>query len=179
MISRDETNQFPKRLSKKKIIYKDFNRSIYRVIANFDGFQKEYFVSKYGTRAALLVENKKKILLSRQYRLMINNLSFEIPGGKVEKNETGKKAAKRECFEETGVKVIGIKKLIDFHQGLDVHDSLTKVYFSTNVIDDQKLNGRVWLPINKCLEMISSGEIVDNLSIIAILSHYNKINQKI
>jgi len=174
MISRKETNQQPLKIGRKKIVYKDFNRVIYRIIAQFDGFNKEYFVSKYGVRAALIVEKSNRILLSRQYRLILNTSSFEIPGGKVEKKESEKEAAIRECFEETGVKTKNIKKLTAFHQGLDVHDSITKVYFANQVLEDRNINNRVWVPIEDCLKMISSGRIIDDLSVIAILTYYHK-----
>lgn len=76
----EETRLIPIKVEYKKEIYKDRNQKIQRVLAHFDGFDKEYFVSDHGKRAALLAVRNGNILLVRQYRLIINDLSYEIPG---------------------------------------------------------------------------------------------------
>jgi len=64
-----------------------------------------------------------KGLLVRQYRLLIDGLSWEIPGGGVEANENPEDAALRECLEETGISCRNLHTLVSFHVGLDnVHN---------------------------------------------------------
>ena len=70
----------------KEKVYQDKNQKIDRIIAHFDGFDKEYFVSDHGKRAALLAIRNGKVLIVRQYRLIINDLSYEIPGGRIDEN---------------------------------------------------------------------------------------------
>ena len=51
----------------------------------------------------MLVPRKNCVLITRQYRLLINNLSYEVPGVTVDNVENQEKTAMRKCFEETGI----------------------------------------------------------------------------
>ncbi|KAL9187861.1 hypothetical protein ACHAXT_006239 [Thalassiosira profunda] len=65
--------------------------------AMYDEFSKyKRSISTYGT--ILLNRDATKIVLCRVY----NGKSWTLPGGKVNQNETGKVAAARETYEETG-----------------------------------------------------------------------------
>lgn len=48
------------------------------------------------------ITKNNELVLVRQYRHGIDDISLEIPGGLVDKSETPKEAAIRECKEETG-----------------------------------------------------------------------------
>jgi mRNA-decapping enzyme subunit 2 len=62
--------------------------------AEFSGYKRS--ISTYGT--ILLNEDATKIALCRNW----NGKSWTLPGGKVNQNETGRDAAARETYEETG-----------------------------------------------------------------------------
>ena len=83
----EETTQIPLRVENQGEVYRDRNQGVERLVAHFEGFKKEYFVSRSGKRAVLVVRHEGKILFSRQYRLLINAISCEIPGGKIEQGE--------------------------------------------------------------------------------------------
>ena len=53
---------------------------------------------------ALACEKKDKVVLIRQYRYPINDYIYEFPAGLVEEGEDFGEAAKREIFEETGMR---------------------------------------------------------------------------
>ena len=64
--------------------------------------------------AGVIFEDKKIYCLKKgqnKYEYLSNK--FEFPGGKIEVNVTKKKALKREIYEELGVKVVIMKKLVD------------------------------------------------------------------
>lgn len=53
---------------------------------------------------SLYGENKDKVVLVKQYRVPINTYIYEFPAGLCEEGEDFKEAAKREMYEETGLK---------------------------------------------------------------------------
>ncbi|MGD1120265.1 MAG: NUDIX domain-containing protein [Dehalococcoidales bacterium] len=88
-----ETTQLPLNVTTAETVYRDKNQVIRKVKARFEGFDKEYLVSDHGERAAIVAVKNGEILLTRQYRLLISKLSYEIPGGKIEEGETLEAAA--------------------------------------------------------------------------------------
>src|ERR1700761_6870216 len=78
---------------------------IERISADFGDHSRDYYVSRDGVRAGVVVLKGPDVLLVRQYRLLINDYSFEIPGEAVELQETPAAAAIRECWEETGIRL--------------------------------------------------------------------------
>jgi 8-oxo-dGTP pyrophosphatase MutT (NUDIX family) len=91
-------NATPKRLD-----YRNPFMEVNHTSADFGEFTKEYFVIELGPRAGVVAVRENKVLLGRQYRFLIDTMSWEIPGGRTETGESPADAAIRECREETGV----------------------------------------------------------------------------
>jgi ADP-ribose pyrophosphatase len=161
-----------------QVLYLDKYQRISRVIADFGEFTKEYFVRDSGQRAGLIVVRGESVLLVRQYRLLINGLSWEIPGGKVEQGETPEGAAIRECLEETGILCRNLKPLLNYHLGLEILHNPTYLFYTDQHVeqagpsfDTQEVVQRLWVPLECCINMIFGQEIVDSFSIVALLSY--------
>ena len=169
-----ETISLPLSIEPQEIVYQDRNQRIQRILARFDGFSKEYYVSDHGQRAAVVAVRNGEVLLVRQYRLIINGLSYEIPGGRIEENETPEAAAMRECLEETRVQCLNVKPLIGYHPGLDIWKNYTHVFYSEELeeIAEDNPNRRVWIPLARCIDMIFAQQIADSLSIVALLAYH-------
>jgi len=169
----EETINFPQKVKSFGLVYKDKFQKIRKIVAEFDNFRKTYFVVEYPPRAAFIVYEKGKVLLARQYRLFSKNLSYEIPGGQVNKKESPMVAARRECLEETGFLCKKLKLLIAYDPDLENTVNPTYVYYSKKV--KKKNNGKkfVWIKLKNCLEMIKFGKIKDSLTIMAILALKN------
>jgi len=168
----EETLLLPTSVQSKGVVYKDRNQTIRRIVAQFEGFQKEYFVSDHGPRAAIVALRAGAVLLTRQYRLLPNRVSLEIPGGRVDPEESPQAAAVRECFEETGVRCRDVVPLLEFHSGVDIWLNYTHLYVSPKVevsdaVPDDK---RAFVTLEECLDMVFTGKIVDMLSITALLA---------
>jgi len=176
-----ETVFLPKTIESHGFVYEDNFKTIERITANFDGFSKEYFVSDFGEKSAVLVIYDNHVLLVRQYRLLINCLSFEVPGGRVDDEETPKRAAIRECMEETGVSVNNLKSLIEYDPDLEYTKNHTYVFYTEEIQDIHPTEQKEyeWVPLNKCMKMIENGSITDSLSIIAIMAYQLKHGIKI
>lgn len=166
-----ETTQHPTAITVKETVYQDHLRRIYRKIVDFDGFTKQYLVSDTGERAGVLVTSGSYVLLVRQYRLLINDISFEIPGGKVDEGESPEKTAIRECQEETGVECRNLKCLQNYFPGLDITYNPTLIFYSDDPVKSsiKRTERSVWLPLDTCLEMIFTNKIQDAMTIIALL----------
>jgi ADP-ribose pyrophosphatase len=167
----EETLLVPRTIESQDVVYQDRNQTIRRVVAVFDGFEKEYFVSDHGIRAAIVALRQDAVLLTRQYRLLPNRVSLEIPGGRVDPGESPRAAAVRECFEETGVRCRKVVPLLEFHSGVDIWLNYTYLYVSRTceVTDTVPSDRRVFVEMEECLDMVFTGKIIDMLSITAIL----------
>jgi ADP-ribose pyrophosphatase len=168
----EETALLPHKLEHKGIVYEDKFKKIEKICAQFDGFNKEYFVSDYGRRSAVVVIDKGCVLLARQYRLLINGLSYEIPGGKVNEQEAPQEACVRECIEETGIRCRDLKPLIEYDPDLEYTKNHTHVFharYDETVSQNDK--HYVFKPLNECLDMIHARTITDSISIISILAY--------
>lgn len=171
-------------LGAKQVIYKDRYQQIYKITADFGSFTKEYFVRDSGKRAGLVVAQGGSVLLVRQYRLLIDGLSWEIPGGKVDDGETPEVAAVRECLEEAGVRCQNLKPLLSYHPGLDIVHNPTYVFYTEDFVETAREHLNVseviqhlWIPLGHCIEMVFAQQIVDGLSIVALLA-YQKLKAR-
>jgi ADP-ribose pyrophosphatase len=170
----------------REVVYRNPYQQVYKVRLDFRIIAKDIFVTDYGHRVGLVVEGPEGILLTRQYRHLIDRISWEIPGGKVDQDEELEHAAQRECLEETGILCRELKPLLMFHPGLDTLYNPTQLFhtraFEEKAAPEQihrdEVCGREWVALEKCIAMISSQTIVDSLSVIALLSYNTFINQK-
>ncbi len=69
-------------------------------------------------------EDRKKILIEKEFRMGCNNYIYNFPAGLIEKNEDIVSAATRELIEETGIEII------------EIIDILPEAYVSGATIDE-------------------------------------------
>ena len=70
------------------------------------GFEiKRSVVRHVGSAVMMAVDDKKRVLLVRQYRLPAGKNIWELPAGRLDPGEKPLQAAKRELIEETGYRV--------------------------------------------------------------------------
>ena len=123
----------------------------------------------------MVAERNDAVLLVRQYRLLLNDLSWEIPGGRVEESETVESAIMRECLEETGYMCRGLKSLIKYEAGLDTRNNPTELFYSSDITRVAEPTGEIeqchWVPLDKCFQMMTAGEIVDVFTISGLMAY--------
>ena len=66
----------PIAISSREILHTNPHQQVYRVAADFGGFKKEYYVTDTGVRAGIVAVREDAVLLVRQYRLLINDVSW-------------------------------------------------------------------------------------------------------
>lgn len=70
------------RVGRREVVYENRYQHIYRVKAWFDGFEKEYFVNAYGRRVGVVIIRGDQILLVRQYRFLVDEMSWRFPAAR-------------------------------------------------------------------------------------------------
>jgi len=171
----------PTRIGPRESVYENPYQRIDRVALEFDGFKKVLFVNEMGRRVELVISQRDSVLLVRQYRYLVNQLAWELPGEKVDEGETPEQAAVREALEETGLRCRTVQPLLYFHPGLDTHNNPSFLFSSEDFEEAprenfhaQEVSERVWIPIARCVEMIFASEIVDSLTIAALLAYHTR-----
>lgn len=110
-----------------------------------------------------------------QYRFPLNKYSWEIPEGGGNLDISPLETAKRELLEETGLKANHWEELIRLNTSNSVTDELGIIYlakdleqFDAQPDEDEDLTIKK-LPFEEAFQMVLSGEILDSLSVTAIL----------
>lgn len=148
---------------------------VLRIPITLDGRTKELFTTDYGARAAVVVVRDSAVLLVRQYRYLVDRISWEIPGGRINPNEAPADGAVRECLEETGVTCRSLRLLLFFHPGMDTLHNPTSLFACEEsegdpVLAHETVDAR-WVPLTQALAWVWDGTIVDSLSILGLLAY--------
>ena len=133
-----------------------------------------------GGSAVIGVLPNNEIIMIKQHRYPINKFIYELPAGKLNKDEDPLDCAKREFEEETGYSANLWQKLSSFYTSPGYSDEIINVYLAKDLKEGlQRLEpGESHLTIEKmnldiALEKISNGEINDSKTIIGILIYNN------
>ncbi|MBM3958038.1 MAG: NUDIX hydrolase [Gemmatimonadetes bacterium] len=166
----------PISFSPEREIYRNEFLRLYSVRADFGEFTREYFVADKGRRVGVIVLREGRVLLVRQYRLLIDDMSWELPGGGIKAGETAEQAAVRECGEEAGVLCHSLSKVLEFDQGIDVTKSPALIFKCTDFsvrpgLHNRETDDRKWVPLTECLDMVLDGRIRDSMTMMALLVH--------
>ena len=162
-----------KTLLDKEVVYSNKWSSISRVIVKNRNKKKEIFTTNFGQRSAVLLLKEEKVLLTSQHRLLIDDYSWEIPGGKVNSGESFEEAAIRECHEETGYACRTILPLISFHPGLDTLYNPSQIFLCQDFYKEEKKDlheteESKWFSLKKVKTLLEDGIFQDSLTIIGI-----------
>ena len=136
---------------------------------------KEIYTVDFGKRSAVILYRDNKILFVKQHRILINRTSLELPGGKIENNESFEQGAVRECLEETGYQCETLKEIAFFHPGLDTLNNPTKIFMTDDFAEDVRTNieseveGVEWIDIEKVHNMLDLKQFPDALTQLGLL----------
>jgi 8-oxo-dGTP pyrophosphatase MutT (NUDIX family) len=149
--------------------------------ATFKDFEKDYFVVKFKRRAGVVAIQDGRVLLTQQYRFLLNGPSWELPGGSVEDEEPIESGLRRECLEETGVELRTISPLVQYYPGLDNVDNETTLFLCRDpqvirafTADPAEITAIAWFDVERCLEMIFQREILDAMTTIGLLAYVHR-----
>lgn len=147
-----------------------------------EGKETEWELIKHSGAAAVIpFDDDGNIIMVRQYRHAADDYTLEIPAGTLEPGEDPKECACRELEEETGFKSDSIEFLYKFYSCIGICDEVIHIYVARNLVPSQQnLDDDEFVTIEKykleeLVEMIYTGELMDNKSISAVLALKNKL----
>lgn len=133
------------------------------------------YIKHQGAVAVVPVTEDNEIIVVRQYRYPIGRVTIEIPAGKLDKGEKPIDAAKRELSEETGVECADITYIGGLYPSVAYTDEIIHIYMAKNLkygkshTDDDEFLEVEKIAIDKFVDMIMSGEIMDSKTQAAVL----------
>jgi ADP-ribose pyrophosphatase len=143
-----------------------------------DGRERVYPVLAVGVTVGVLAfVDPGHILLVRQYRHLLRDFSWELPGGGAEPGEAPAEAAHRELREEGGHRASRIVLLAAFHPSNAYLDEVAYGYVASGLTpdplpadEDEFLERRI-VPVGQAIRMASTGEITESVSLVTLLRY--------
>jgi ADP-ribose pyrophosphatase len=141
---------------------------------------KREYVAHPGGAAILPFVDSKNIVLVKQYRYPINQITYEIPAGKIDKGETPIKCATRELKEETGYKAKRLEALLSFYPAAAFSTEILYIFAAFDIengkenLDENEFLSKEIVGFKNAVKMIKTGKIKDSKTIIALLYFENR-----
>jgi len=129
-----------------------------------------------GAVAVLPFLDAGRIILVKQYRYPVKQLTYEIPAGKLDPGESVVACVKREMAEETGYRPKKVKSILSYWPTPAFSDEVIHIFVATDLVgaeqspDEDEFIAPVVMPFNRALAMVKSGRIRDSKTVIALLA---------
>jgi ADP-ribose pyrophosphatase len=167
--------ELPKIISSQKVFSgRVFNVTVDTVREGELTYQREV-VHHHGSAVILPVFDDGTVALVRQYRHPAVRYLLEAPAGTLDERERPEEGAARELQEELGLIAGRLEKLSEFFVSPGFCEEKMWVFLATELTDgkanpdEDEVLDVVRLAIDEALEMISSSEIQDAKTIIALM----------
>ena len=140
------------------------------------GFTIKRSVVHHGGSAVMLAEDeKRRILLVRQYRLPAGKSIWELPAGRLDPGETPLAAARRELKEETGYRAKKWTRLVSFLVSPGYVGERMTIFLAQGLtagdptpMDDERIES-AWFTRKQIAEMIRTRKIEDAKTLIGYM----------
>jgi ADP-ribose pyrophosphatase len=116
------------------------------------------------------------VLLIQQYRYVARRVTWEMPTGGVHSGESTEEAAQRELAEEIGYRAGRLIPVSAYHTSKSVMDETAHLFLGEELTtlerpprDETEFIAVRPFPFREVLQMVLSGEIVDGMTVIAVL----------
>ena len=125
-----------------------------------------------GSTVIMPIDDRRRMLLVRQFRLPANKYLWELSAGKIDEGENAFEAAQRELSEETGLSAKTWKELVSFYPSPGFMAEKMTIFLATDLtqgeahnMDDERIECR-WFTAEEIAAAMRSGEIEDAKTII-------------
>lgn len=138
------------------------------------GFKIERVIVRHGGSAVMLVvDDRGRVLLVKQFRLPAEKDLWEIPAGRLDPGEKPLQTAKRELIEETGYSAKKWKKLAAYWPSPGYVSEKMHLFLATDLtegkatpMEDERIEVR-WFKKKELAKMIRQGKIEDGKTLLA------------
>jgi ADP-ribose pyrophosphatase len=133
-----------------------------------EGFEIKRAIVQHGGSAVVMpVDDRRRVLLVRQYRLPARRYMWELPAGRVDEGETSLQAARRELAEETGYRARRLQKLAEFYASPGFLAEKMTIYLARDLtagkatpMEDERIETQ-WYSAREIDKLIQKGKILD------------------
>jgi ADP-ribose pyrophosphatase len=141
------------------------------VVRMVDGtVARRQYTTHHGAVAVVVLDDEGRMLTLRQYRHPVRRLLWELPAGLLDKpGEPPLEAAKRELYEEAGLKAAEWRVLVDYFNSSGTADEATRVFTARGVapadgepyVRDGEEAGIIlrWVPVEEMLARVLAGKV--------------------
>ncbi len=149
------------------------------------GFEiRRAIVRHRGSAVMMAVDDRKRVLLVRQYRLPARDYLWELPAGRLDEGETPLRAARRELREETGCTARKWTPLVGFFPSPGYVEEKMTIFLAEDLrygkaqpMEDERIETG-WFTLKQIAKMIESGEIRDAKTIIGWAIYRRRLAQR-
>ena len=163
-----------KRVYNGKVVFVDYDD-----IETSDGHKSFREVIRHPGGVVIVAEkDENTILLVKQYRYPLKDVSLELPAGKLEYGENPDEAAKRELEEETGYVAKTWKSLGYIFTTPGICDEKLYLYYAKDLTftkpnpDEGEILEEFEYKIEDVFKLIKNGELNDSKTLCALLRAY-------
>ena len=120
--------------------------------------------------------DKETVVLVRQYRHPVGEVTIELPAGKLDHGEKVLPCVRRELHEETGYTARRIRPLINYWPTPAFANEVLHLFVAEGLIpgkhhpDADEFLEVVRMPFKRALGLVRSGEIKDSKTVIGLLA---------
>lgn len=134
------------------------------------------FLAHPGAVGVVPFLDRDTIVLVRQYRHAVGEVTLELPAGKIDPRESVLSCIKRELAEETGYTAAKFAPLIKYWPTPAFADEVLHLYVATGLkpgkvnTDADEFIETVVMPFKKAVAMVESGKIRDSKTVVGLLA---------
>jgi len=134
------------------------------------------YMSHPGAVGVVPFLDRDSVVLVRQYRHPVGEVTLELPAGKLDAGESVMACVRRELAEETGYTASKIVPLIKYWPTPAFADEVLHLFVATGLkpgavnADDDEFIEAVTMPFKKAVELVRSGKIRDSKTVIGLLA---------
>jgi ADP-ribose pyrophosphatase len=170
--------------SKRDTSYRIFNLRTDRAVSPRTGQEHDFFILESSSWVNVIpLTSEDNVVMVRQYRHGIQDVTLEIPGGLVEDHDSPEEAAGKELCEETGYRASEMILLGRVYPNPAIQNNVCYTFLAKDVFlaGDQNLDEKEDIevlirPLAEIPRLIREGEITHSLVLAAFYRFFMEYN---